>query len=290
MNYLFIGNRFPIVEALLEQGAAVPHILTPPESYLTKELQKRKIAFTTVATKEAARAAIEAASFDVLVSNGCPFVLPVSALQKPGQRFVNIHPSPLPDLKGVNPINAAFLFNRSGGAACHVMDDSIDNGPLIARVEIPLSPGMDLGLLYQLSFLAERDVFLRAQARDFAPDKSLTAPPAQPLIYYTRKNEDLEIKFSESIDAIMRRVSAFAVPTQGAHFTHKGGVFKVMQAEKVDNPYLQSLAQRYRENEIAFRYDNSILIRKENCFLKLAGIIGNMELLAVGDLLTLAAQ
>jgi methionyl-tRNA formyltransferase len=48
--------------------------------------------------------------FDILISNGCPYILTVSKMKKEKQIFVNVHPSLLPDLKGINPINDAIFL------------------------------------------------------------------------------------------------------------------------------------------------------------------------------------
>lgn len=290
MRYLFIGNRFSVLEQMLEKNLDVFRILTPPDSYLARELEQKNIPYSVVENKKQACSAIEATSFDVLVSNGCPFILPVSSIQKEGQRFINIHPSPLPDLKGINPINAALLFQRPGGASCHIMDDTVDGGPLIARISIPMTADMDIGLLYQLSFLAERDVFLTSLARNFIPDATLSLQLPYPPIYYSRKEEDLEINFEESAVAIVRRIRAFALPSQGAYFKHKNKVFKVMNAAIIENPYLQSMLKRYRDHEVAFCYGNSIVLRKGDGFLRFSGIIGDMQAIAVGDLLAPATE
>lgn len=52
-----------------------------------------------------------------------------------------------------------LLFDRSCGATCHIMDDNIDTGDIISRVKIPTTPDIEAGILYQLCFKAEVEVF-----------------------------------------------------------------------------------------------------------------------------------
>ena len=278
MQYLFIGNRFSVLEHMLEQELDITNILIPEHAYVQGALDARALPYRIVRSKAEAIDAIAHVTFDVLVSNGCPYILPVSSLAKPHQRFVNIHPSALPDLKGIHPINGALLFGRPAGAACHVMDDSIDGGPLISRTEIPLTPDIDLARLYTLSFKAERDVFAAALVRDFVPDTSLNAPRPD-AVYYTRKAADLKLDFNEATDAFIRRVRAFGIPSQGAYFTYAGADFKVMKA----TPATHSGA--HMNGEIVAIDGDSIIVRKAEGYLMLSGIIGNISALAVGVVL-----
>ena len=47
------------------------------------------------------------------------------------------------------------------------MDDTIDGGPIISRVKIPFSKDLDVSLMYQLSFLAEKKVFHESFKENF---------------------------------------------------------------------------------------------------------------------------
>src|SRR6185295_17658889 len=95
----------------------------------------------------------------------------------------------------MDPVPGALLFGRDAGATCHMMDDGIDTGPIISQVRIPYSEELYAGLLYQLSFKAEQEVFRLALARNFRPARAQSA--AKDIVYYTRKKEDLRIRFSE---------------------------------------------------------------------------------------------
>ena len=95
----------------------------------------------------------------------------------------------MPDLRGINPINGAILFDRPQGATCHYMDDGIDTGDTIAQVKVDDNvKDVPLDLLYQLSFMAEADAFEKAYMNEFKPlekqNKNLEGT-----IYYSRKNK-----------------------------------------------------------------------------------------------------
>lgn len=58
---------------------------------------------------------IKEQEYDILISSGCPYILPVTELTKlkRDSKYINIHTSLLPDCKGRHPINAALLLDES---------------------------------------------------------------------------------------------------------------------------------------------------------------------------------
>lgn len=154
-------------------------------------LDSKGIEYETILSKEKLISDIKKPSFNFLISNGCPYILPVSSIRKENQYYINIHPSLLPDLRGRHPINGAILFDRKHAVNCHHMNDGIDTGSIIANIEIPITDDIDLGLLYQLSFIAEGKVFEKAYNQGFK-EKEMRYIVNNP-IYYMRKNKDLEI-------------------------------------------------------------------------------------------------
>ena len=88
---------------------------------------------------------LEDTEFDVLVSAGCPYILPITRLQGASHKiFINLHGSLLPDLRGENPVQGAILKNRRHGASCHLMDDGIDTGAVIAQRAIDITDDLSL--------------------------------------------------------------------------------------------------------------------------------------------------
>ena len=109
---------------------------------------------------------IKKENFNVLVSNGCPFVLPVSKLKERRHIFVNIHPSLLPDLKGKSPILEAIMQHKPFGATCHHMVDEVDSGKIISQVKYE-ADRTNLNDCYRKSYEAEVKVFKLAYKRRF---------------------------------------------------------------------------------------------------------------------------
>ena len=149
--------------------------------------KKKQIPYQVIHSKKVLIEEINKTDFNILVSNGCRYILPVSKL--PNKKYINFHPSCLPDLKGIDPAIGAILFQRDGGATCHIMNDNIDAGDIISQVKIPYTKDIDVCLMYQLSFIAEKKCFHLAYARNFEPLKAQEADDNA--IYYSRTQEDV---------------------------------------------------------------------------------------------------
>ncbi|MDD5660327.1 MAG: formyltransferase family protein [Candidatus Omnitrophica bacterium] len=280
---IFAGNRFNVLKEVLNTGMKIVDIFCEKDSILEKELNDRGIDYRTLGAKDDFFAAVIKTDFDIFISNGLVFKVPVSRIKREHQVFINIHPSLLPNLKGMNPINGAMLFGKGAGATCHIMNDDIDSGRIIEQVEIKLTEDLDLGLLYQLSFMAEAEVFKKAYTKNFTPLKFRQLSKGGS--YYTRKIADLSINFIEPQDKIIKKIKAFGIKVQGANFVFKKHTYKVLDAEEVKNDYLLSKLKEFKELEVVFVYESNVLVKKGDCFLKLKNVIGDMSVIRPGDIL-----
>ncbi len=255
-------------------GANVTSIYATPGSYLERELIQRAIPFKSLVSKQDFFDELASDSFTFLVSNGCPYKIPLHRFSSEC-RFINVHPSFLPDLRGADPVPGALLFARDAGATCHQMDEGLDTGPLIAQVKIPYTPDLDAALLYQLCFMAERDVIREAYFRRFQTIGEQSHLSGA--IYYTRRDTDLEIDLFQSAEEIVRRVRAFSNRSQGAILDIGGKQLRVYDAEIVSNKFLIDRMASLPDGVIAFAYEDNLLVKKNNAFVKLKRIVGDMS-------------
>lgn len=283
MRILYVGNRIFALQELRAAGLVPERILVRPGSPLQSELEAEGTPFELLGTKEALLQELERERYDLFISSGCHHVLPISALAHLGTRFINVHPSPLPDLRGKSAMAGAHLFGRDIGAACHVMDDGIDTGGVIAQERIPITDDTDTGLLYQLCWLSERRVVREAIARDFKPQTA--GGKGEGTIYFAHKPEHLHLDWSASADDIYRRIRAFGVPTKGAWFTHRGNKVVVRGVQKVTNPYAMTYHADLQENEVLCIYEDKLLVKKGEAFLNLREIEDPQGCIAPGDIL-----
>ncbi len=261
-RYIFVGNRFYVLEKMLENKLNIVKIYVPAGSFVEIELKKRQMTYTVLPEKREFIENLLTDDYDVLISNGCPYILPISKLKEnnSSKKFINIHPSLLPDLKGKSPINGAVLFGRKHGVTCHYMDDTIDGGDVIAQIEIPMSDDLSLGLLYQISFISEGLVFEKAFKNKFHKIENHLFTGKE--IYYSRKKEDCYLEKEDSMETIIRKIKAFSIYGQYAKVRCKEGEYDIFNINKIENKYINKLFEKEKDNTIILKYDNDKFLIK----------------------------
>ncbi|MBQ9537260.1 MAG: hypothetical protein IJU79_05665 [Desulfovibrionaceae bacterium] len=273
-TYLFVGNRRFVLQKMLEKGLHFAAIGYVANSHLENDLKSKKLniepkLLKRLENKTQVLEFIKAHTFDVFVSNGCPYILPLNDLQK--AIYINIHPSLLPDLRGYDPVIGAILFGRDSGATCHIIDQGVDTGDIIAQVKIKNTKDLDVTTLYQLSFYAEQEAFEEALKRDFQPQRKQISQDN--LIEYRRNNADMVISFNEDNEQIIRKIKAYNNKKIGCSFVCQGHTYKVFHAEIMENPYLLHILDQFDEGQVAFSYEDSIIFKKDSQVLRFSGIV-----------------
>lgn len=263
-------------------GLDLKAVFVMENSFLQRWLDKTHlIDYTVVSKKKQLLELLSSVEYDILVSNGCKYILPINDMKK--ALYINIHPSNLPDLKGMDPINGACLYNRTAGAACHIIDEGIDTGQIISRMSIPMTEDLDATLLFQLSFKAEVMAFEQAYKRNY----SLMAqqPSIDDALYYTISQQDMLIDFNNDIESLERQSRAFGYRSKGLFFKCDGKVYKCFRLTKVTNPFVLELAQYKRCQEVFIAFDNTVIIKTQNGVLRLDGIVYDEESINEGQIL-----
>ncbi|MDP3015117.1 MAG: methionyl-tRNA formyltransferase [bacterium] len=75
-------------------------------------------------------------------------ILPKEILEIPRLGTIGVHPSLLPKYRGPSPIQTAILNgDKITGVTLYLMDEKIDNGPILARRELPITNDDDYDTL-----------------------------------------------------------------------------------------------------------------------------------------------
>ncbi len=77
--------------------------------------------------------------------------IPISVIEHFGLNIVNLHPSLLPIGRGSDPIAWALLEKQKQGVTIHVVEPSLDSGPIIAQSEIVTTFDLTAGEIYELA-------------------------------------------------------------------------------------------------------------------------------------------
>jgi phosphoribosylglycinamide formyltransferase-1 len=92
---------------------------------------------------------LDAAAVDLVVLAGFMRVLTDHFVTHYPQRIINTHPSLLPAFPGASaPAQAIRAGVRESGATIHYVDNTLDGGPIIAQVAVPVLPGDDAASLH----------------------------------------------------------------------------------------------------------------------------------------------
>lgn len=119
-------------------------------------------------------AAVAQAAPDLVVLAGWMHVLSSEFLDRFGDRVINLHPALPGRFPGPSAIADAWeayqagLIDRTGAMVHYVPDEGVDDGPVIASVEVPIHPGDTVESLRARIQAAEHELIVAAIAKALA--------------------------------------------------------------------------------------------------------------------------
>ena len=107
--------------------------------------------------------ALDAAEPDLIVCAGYMRLIGAEVMTARAGRMVNIHPSLLPDFKGLHTHQRALDAGvPEHGASVHYVTAELDGGPVIAQARVPVLPGDDAATLSARVLCREHPLLLEA--------------------------------------------------------------------------------------------------------------------------------
>jgi len=133
-----VSNR-PGVPALARaERAGVPAVVIDHKAFATRE-----------AFEDALAAELERHGVEAVVLAGFMRLLTAGFVARYPLRIINTHPSLLPAFPGVDaPAQAVAHGVKLAGVTVHFVDASLDGGPIIAQVAVPVLPTDDAATLH----------------------------------------------------------------------------------------------------------------------------------------------
>ncbi|SEI18976.1 Formyl transferase [Tardiphaga sp. OK245] len=255
---------------ILSDLDAAPTLAVHRGSYAHRELAHEGWNFDLFDSREELAEIIRSTKFEILISEGCPFIIPISELQRPGQLFINLHPAILPDHRGPIPVISAMYYFRNAGATCHMMTDRVDVGPYIAQVPIKLDPSISLELLYQLSFRAEAKALKIAIARNFEVAAGIAQAPWRETVFTRRDAIELrDMHLDMTSGEIEARVRALAIGNRFATIQVNGQhrmvhATRVLQASTMNTFYPDT-----KPSQIVHAFGETLIVRTRDEWMAL---------------------
>ena len=247
MRVIFMGTpefAIPPLKHLILNQYQVVAVYTQPDkpagrgrSLISPPLKRAALAWKLPVVQpvslKSAEVVAQLAEFhpDVIVVAAFGQILPQSVLDIPGCRCINIHPSLLPRFRGASPVAAAILAgDEFTGVSIMLMDRGLDTGPILARVQIPISAQDTTGsLTAKLSLIAAQlllEVLPRWSGGELTPQ-----PQNEAEATYSAPISKEEGEIDWRLPAIdrWRRVRAFQ-PWPGCYTKWQGRQLKIIEA------------------------------------------------------------
>ena len=274
MKVLFIGNRFFVLKSLFNIIKLENiNIYALENSPLQKFLNQKKINYSLfkINEKEKIVKLISESDFDYLISNGLPFLIPVSKIKRTNQSFINIHPTLLPYLKGKTPINGVF-YNKMNhfGATMHHMNDKVDDGKIIFQKKQKITADLNLAMVYYMSFRLESEVlsegFQYINKKIEKDNYKLNGAGS----YFNRTKDKTTINFSDDDDElIIRKIKSFGISTQGCKTLVNSKKLTIFDGKIIKNIKFLNWFKDYSPGSIVLELDGCTYVKTINSVLRI---------------------
>ena len=152
---VFADRACPALDWAVEQGIEVA--LLP--DLAARDLDRRAFGDRTLTET------LRAAEVDLVVLAGYLRVVGAITLDAFAGRILNTHPALLPSFPGAHAVRDALAHGVTvSGATVHVVDATLDGGPIVAQEAIPILPGDDVATLHARIRAVEHRLLPRAVA------------------------------------------------------------------------------------------------------------------------------
>jgi|GEM_PF-2357011 len=167
-------------------------------------------------------AELKALEPDLIVVASFGKILPMTLLDLPRGKSLNIHPSLLPRLRGPAPIQGTILGLAEPGVTIIRMDEKMDHGPIVAQEKAELSPWPDHYAQVEEKLARLGGSLLARIIPDWLEGKIKELPQAESEATYIKmvKKEDGLISPEDPAEENLRKVLAYS-SSPGAYLMFK---------------------------------------------------------------------
>ena len=248
MKVVFMGTPdFSVgtLEALVEAGYEITGVVTQPDKPKGRGKQMMPTPVKEAAEKHGlpvyqprrvrdaeAIEEIRKMEPDVIVVVAFGQIIPKEILDMPKYGCINVHASLLPAYRGAAPIQWAVMNgDEVSGVTIMKMDEGLDTGDMLTKVEVPLAADETGGSLFDKLAAAGAKLLVETLPK---LEKGEVTPEKQPEISTTEyarmiKKEDGKIDWTKSAVEIERQIRAMS-PWPSAFTFINGKTLKVWKA------------------------------------------------------------
>ena len=237
---ILVGNRTSALIPLIEKGQPIKAVYSIKESRLSEAAQKFGIPNYEIKDKEDFLEKIKKELFDILISAGCPYIIPAECFVE-GKVFLNLHPSLLPYFPGTHAITEALYRSGPYGVTLHTMGEEVDSGNLVLQKKIKLKRRISAPASYKRIFEEEQALFNQfiSEFKHWYVMDFGALPYLSPV--KSNFNRDYEFRLLNSIKSrseIEKRVRCLSCEGHYARYLSEEG--ELVEIKKVISPSLKT--------------------------------------------------
>lgn len=213
---------------------------------LENECQENSIAFQSFANKKSLdqmRHWMDELQPDYIFSISFPFLIPKEILSYGENKFINFHPAPLPQYRGVMPIFEVLKNQETQTAICvHYMNEKFDQGNIIFNDSVSIENGETYGILtVKLSERMGQVVLNVANMVQFASQIPSIAQEESEAYYYEKPTiKDTSIHWKRmTANEIVALINACNPWNTGADAIIQGQQIKIISANVINKEHQQ---------------------------------------------------
>ena len=229
MRIIFFGTAnvaLPILEALRKQHEILAVITSPdaevgrkkqmqesPVSSLAKDLKLNLLKPEKVKNNPEFLSQLKSLNGDIFVVVAYGKILPLEIINMPKFKTINVHFSPLPRYRGPSPIQAALRNgDAQSGTSIFVLDELVDNGPLIAQEIANIDPSDNYFTLSDKLARVSANV-INETIEGYISGKITPLPQDETVATYTKIiiKEDGKVDWSKTASEIYNQFRAFFI-------------------------------------------------------------------------------
>lgn len=183
--------------------------------------------------------ALKQAAPDVIVATNWRTWIPPRVFTLPPFGTLNVHDALLPAYAGFSPLIWALLNDeKEVGVTAHLMDETLDAGPIVLQRAVPVGPRDTATDLFRKTLALFGPITVDGLASlaggrtDFPPqDRS------QASFFHKRSEEDIRIDWTWSAEELDRLVRAQSAPYPQAFCHHRGRRLEILSARVSEAVY-----------------------------------------------------
>jgi methionyl-tRNA formyltransferase len=183
--------------------------------------------------------ALKRAAPDVIVATNWRTWIPPQVFALPPFGTLNVHDALLPAYAGFSPLIWALLNDeKEVGVTAHLMDETLDAGPIVLQRAVPVGPRDTATDLFRRTLelfgpiTVDGLAALAAGRTDFPPQDRSRAS-----FFHKRAEEDIRIDWTWTAEELDRLVRAQSAPYPQAFCHHRGRRLEILSARVSEAVY-----------------------------------------------------